>query len=141
MGRFIEPSRRCLPVGDWPALDQPVWQAALAHDRADSTLASAVTYRNWVMLATVTLVPLRRDNFATLSIGRHFRRVGQEWSIEIPAAEAKGKEPIMMPIPSILHAALQHYLKEVRPKLLNGRDDDRVWISQRHRPMTGHSMY
>src|SRR6266851_5081148 len=115
--------------------------AVLKRDGENSSLASAITYRNWLMLATITLVPLRRHNFTTLSISRHLRRVGENWLIEIPAEEAKAGKPIVMPIPSTLHSHLQRYFEQIRPRLLNGRDDDRVWISHRHRPMTDHSMY
>jgi site-specific recombinase XerD len=113
----------------------------LAREGDDPSFASAVTYRNWLMLATITLVPLRRENFATLSISRHLRRVGQEWLVEIPAEETKVGKPIVMPIPSILYPYLQRYLERIRPMLLKGRDEDGVWITNRHGPITGHGMY
>jgi integrase/recombinase XerD len=101
----------------------------------------ALDYRNWLMLAMLTLVPLRRRNFATLSLDRHLRIVVQPWLVEIPAAEAKGRKPITKPIPPALHSHLRFYLEQVRPMLLKGNRSDRLWITNRHGPMTPHSLF
>jgi integrase len=113
----------------------------LRQEGPPSSQALAIEYRNWLMLAGITLMPLRRQNFATLSIERHFRRAGNEWLIEIPAAEAKAGRPIVMPVPPVLLPHIEHYLDHVRPALLKGRSHDRLWITNRHGPMTGHSYY
>jgi len=115
---------------------------SLTHDGPKPSIGSATLYRNWLMLAMNTLVPLRRHNFATLSINGHMRRVGKTWSIEIPPGEAKTAKPIVMPIPPILHPFLDFYLERIRPTLLHGSESDRLWITWRqHSPMTAHSYY
>jgi integrase/recombinase XerD len=101
----------------------------------------ALGYRNWLMLAMLTLVPLRRRNFATLSLDRHLRVAGPEWLVEIPGAEAKGGKRITKPIPPALHSHLRLYLEQVRPMLLKGNSSDRLWITHRHGPMTPHSLF
>lgn len=106
-----------------------------------STQASAIEYRNWLMLAGITLMPLRRENFATLSIERHFRQVGTDWLIEIPAAEAKAGRTIEMPVPPVLLPHIEHYLDHVRPTLLKGRSHDRLWVTYQGGPLTGHGYY
>jgi integrase/recombinase XerD len=103
--------------------------------------AEAIAYRNWLMAASFMLLSLRRENLSDLSIQGHFRRVGDEWRIEIPSSEAKQKRAISMPVPSVLYRHFQFYFEHVRPKLLAGRASDQVWISNRHTPMTGHSIY
>jgi site-specific recombinase XerD len=107
----------------------------------DRNLYWAIGYRNWLMLATLTLVPLRRRNFATLSLDQHMRVAGREWLVEIPAAEAKGGKPITKPIPPALHCHIRFYLEQVRPILLKGNRSDRLWITNRHGPMTPHSFF
>lgn len=116
---------------------------ALKKLRADETpsLTSAIKYRNWLMLAGITLMPLRRENFATLSLARHFREVGADRLIEIPSAEAKTGRPITMPVPPTLVPFLDHYLAHVRPILLKGQTSDRLWITTSSSAMTGHSFY
>lgn len=107
----------------------------------DGSYAQAILFRNWLMLATGTLAPLRRHNLAGIRFGTHLRCEGNEWSIEIPAAESKTGKPISMPLPPILHPYICHYTKVVRPVLLAGRQSDRLWITNRHTPMTDHSFY
>lgn len=116
---------------------------ALARLGSENTpsLPTALEYRNWLMLAGITLMPLRRENFATLSLERHFRKSGDDWLIEIPSAESKTGQPITMPVPPALFPYLDHYLAHVRPVLLKGRTDDRLWITTRRTPLTGHSFY
>jgi len=104
-------------------------------------LPSAVTYRDWLMVAMYTLLALRRHNFANLSFGRHTRWVGDTWLIDIPPKETKARKPITMPIPPVLHPYIHFYLKLVRPVLLSGRTNDRFWITVRHTAMTDHSVY
>ena len=101
----------------------------------------ALAYRNWLMLAMLTLVPLRRRNFATLSLDRHLRVAGPEWLVEIPGAEAKGGKRITKPLPPTLHSHVRLYLEQVRPMLLKGNSSDRLWITNRHGPMTSHSLF
>jgi integrase/recombinase XerD len=101
----------------------------------------AFGYRNWLMLAMLTLVPLRRRNFAELSLDRHLRVAGQEWLVEIPPAEAKGGKPITCPIPPALHCHVRFYLEQVRPLLLKSNRSDRLWITNRHGPMAPHSLF
>lgn len=101
----------------------------------------ALAYRNWLMLATLTLVPLRRRNFAELSLERHLRVAGQEWLVEIPAREAKGGKPLITPIPPALHPHIRFYLEQVRPMLLKDKRSDRLWITILHGPMMPHSLF
>jgi integrase/recombinase XerD len=122
---------------------QPALKALnkLRKDVGKSDLCSAVTHRDWLMVAMATLVALRRRNFANLSIERHMRWVGNSWLIQIPAEESKTAKPITMPIPQLLHSHIRFYLEKVRPLLLCDRMSDRLWITIRHTPMTDHSFY
>jgi site-specific recombinase XerD len=116
---------------------------ALTNDRVGATANpyAAVEYRNWLMVAMLTLVPLRRHNFAGLSLTDHLRQRDGDWRIEIPAADAKTRKPIVMPIPKVLHPHLRFYLEAVRPVLLAGASSDRLWITVAHTAMTDHSFW
>jgi site-specific recombinase XerD len=111
---------------------------ALKHmegEGADQRVRSAITYRNWLMVAMLALVPLRCHNFAELTLTRHLRRVCDDWFIEIPAEEAKGNREIVMPVPPTLRRHLDYYIERIRPVLLAGQDSPRLWISQFHTDM------
>jgi integrase/recombinase XerD len=110
-------------------------------DGLDPGLPAAITYRDWLMVAMATLLGLRRHNFADLSIERHTRWIGDTWLVDIPAEDAKARRPIRMPIPQVLHPHIHFYLEQVRPLLLDGRTNDRLWITVRHTAMTDHSVY
>ncbi len=98
-------------------------------------------YRNWLMVATLALVPLRRHNFSNLALSVHLRVSGDDWSFEIPAKDTKQKRAISISIPPVLHPHFNHYLACVRPLLLAGSQSDRLWISTRRTGMTAHSTY
>lgn len=102
---------------------------------------AALEYRNWLMLAMLTLIPLRRENFASLSLKTHFKLRNGEWIIEIPSARAKHKKPTRQPVPKCLDDFIRLYLEEVRPILLAGRTTDAFWITNRHTPMASHSVF
>jgi integrase/recombinase XerD len=103
--------------------------------------ADAITYRNWLMMAMLILVPIRRQNFAELAIGRQLKRIGEDWRIEISPDESKAGTPIILPVPRALAAHVEHYLRDVRPRLLRGKDNDRLWITTKHGAITGHSIF
>lgn len=107
----------------------------------DGSYVQAILFRNWLMVATGTLAPLRRHNLAGVGLEAHLRRGDVGWSVEIPGAESKTGKPISMPIPRVLHPYVHHYIEVIRPALLAGRQSDHLWITNRHTPMTDHSFY
>jgi len=123
---------------------EPAFKKLRAMEQAEDPerdLSWAFGYRNWLMLAMLTLVALRRRNFAELSLDRHLRIVGRQWLVEIPATEAKAGKPITKPIPPAIQCRLRFYLEQVRPMLLKSNSSDRLWITNRHGPMTPHSLF
>jgi len=76
-----------------------------------------------------------------LSVEQDTGRIEDTWLIEVLAKESKTKRRIRMPIPQVLHLHVRFYLEQVRPVLLNGRANDRFWITIHHTAMTDHSVY
>jgi integrase len=107
----------------------------------DGSYSQAILFRNWLMLATGTLAPLRRHNLAGINIVAHLRRTGADWSVEVPATESKTRKSISMPLPRLLHPYIQHYTEMIRPVLLAGHHAECLWITNRHTAMTDHSFY
>ena len=108
---------------------------------ASLPIHGAVTYRNWLMVLTVTLLPLRLKNLAALSLSRHLRWRADGSEIRIDGAETKTGRPIWGPIPKPLHDHLDHYLRVVRPRLLRGKPSDRLWVSWTGDEMSEHAVY
>jgi hypothetical protein len=69
---------------------------------------AAVTYRNWLMVLTVTLLPLRLRNLASLSLSRHLRWRSDSCEIRIDGTETKTGRPFQGPIPRELNGHIEH---------------------------------
>jgi len=86
--------------------------------RADFKRARAI--RNGLILALWTLCPSRRKNFATLEIGKTFRRVKAKWWITIAEKETKTRQrPEERPVAEWMNPYVELYLNEARPILLS----------------------
>ena len=79
--------------------------------------AQARLYRDGLMIACLAYRPLRLANFIGLELGRHLHRRGTGWWLEIPAAETKTRNAIVLPFPEPLVPALEVYLARWRPQL------------------------
>ena len=62
----------------------------------------AVTYRDWLMVSFLVLLPLRLGNFTALSIGKDLRKAGDTWEVRIPGRSTKTHRPIRAPLPTSL---------------------------------------
>jgi integrase len=96
--------------------------------------------RNGLMLALLTICPMRRKNFAALEIGQTFEQVRDTWWVTIPATKTKSRQrPEERPVAVWLNPYITLYLEEARPVLLTGarQATNALWISTITRgPMT-----
>ena len=92
---------------------------------------SAARYRDGLMIALVSFIPIRRKNLAALEIGRHLVREGEGWSVIVPREEAKTGTPIDYPVPKLLEAYLATYLDIVRPQLLRRPTCAALWLNSK----------
>jgi integrase/recombinase XerD len=93
------------------------------------SLASAVKYRDGLMIALLAFIPLRRKNLVAIEIGRHLVQEGDGWCIVIPRAETKTGAPIEFAIPGLLDSYLTNYLDKVRPRILKRSACKALWAS------------
>jgi integrase len=125
-------------------LGQRLMISALAQP---SPCLRASTYRNGLIIALLAARPLRRRNLAGLELDRTLVRRGATWWIDVPALETKMKEPIEAPWPEALTPALEVYLNEHRPLLIQrvGRwtrpVGNALWVSNDGSPMRPRSLY
>jgi integrase/recombinase XerD len=93
------------------------------------SMASAIKYRDGLMIALLAFIPLRRKNLAAIEIGRHLVQDVDGWSIIIPGGEIKTGAPIEFAIPKLLGSYLAIYLDNVRPRMLKNSACKALWIS------------
>ena len=107
----------------------------------------AISYRDGLIIALLALDPLRRKNFAALELDRTLLRVGDAWTIVIPAAETKTHDPIETLFPEFLVPMVERYLVEHRPILAglvnrwSSSVGQALWVSSHVSPMTEMAIY
>jgi integrase/recombinase XerD len=110
-------------------------------------VAAAILHRDGLLIALLSLVPLRRRNIAGLRIGRNMVDVNGTWLIAFDDTETKTHAPLEIAWPEELAAPLGTYLTIHRPHLssLLGRRskpiDGALWVSSLGSPMTEMAIY
>lgn len=103
-------------------------------------MATAIAYRDALMVALLAFTVVRIKNLRTLSLDRHLVAQTTATWIVVPAGEVKNRRPVERLLPDRLVDALQTYLTVHRPVLLGGRESDRLWISYQGHPLHDHSV-
>jgi integrase len=80
-------------------------------------LRRARQVRNGLMVALLTLCPIRLKNFAALELQASFRRVGTRWWIVLDRKDTKSRRPDERRVPRDLDDAIEAYLLIHRPVL------------------------
>jgi integrase len=118
-------------------------------DRATEAqgLTAAILHRDGLLIALLSLVPLRRRNIAGLRIGQNVIDTSGSWLIALDGSETKTRAPLEVAWPEELAAPLVTYLTIHRPHLssLRGRwskpIDGALWVSSHGSPMTEMGIY
>ena len=114
------------------------WGLALMVDSA--TLADPqdqrLAYRDGLLIALCAARPVRRRTMAGLQLGEQLARVGDQWRLALEPADMKNRRVLGAPFPAGLNARMDHYLSEVRPRLLGQRASTAVWLEADGAPMS-----
>jgi integrase/recombinase XerD len=112
-----------------------------------SGLRAAVLHRDGLLIALLSLVPLRRRNIASLELGRNLLQQNSGWLIALDGTETKTHAPLEMAWPNELIDPLEDYLETHRPLLAEQRGrwskpvDKALWVSTDGSPMTEMAIY
>jgi integrase/recombinase XerD len=101
----------------------------------------ALRYRDALLVAVVTLLPLRRTNLAQLRLGSTIKRKGTVWSIAIPGDLVKNGEPIVADLKAELSQRVERYVVIYRPLIYRSSHHDGFWASAKGRPAIGQALY
>ena len=77
-----------------------------------------IQYRDGLLLALLSLWPIRRRSFAALTVSRHLEFDDAGVNILLHPADTKAKRAESFRVPEQLLPYLTRYLKEIRPVLL-----------------------
>jgi integrase len=111
---------------------------------ATTGLKAAILHRDGLIIALLTLVPLRRRNLAGLRLEGNVVEINGSWLISLAASETKTHAPLEILWPSELLAPL-HTVHRPRLSAMNGRwakpVRNALWVSTDGSPMTEMAIY
>jgi integrase len=103
--------------------------------------ALALGYRDGLLVAIASLVPMRRTNIAQLEIGTTIRRGREHWSIHLPGDIVKNEEPIVADLDNALTDQIDRYIQVYRPLICRSNTHKGFWASAKGQPATGDALY
>lgn len=87
------------------------------------TVAGARDYRDGLLIALWICRPIRRKNLVKLDLGIELLKERGEWELRFEGGAMKAKRPFSCLWPKVLQPALELYLEQVRPTLLQTPPD------------------
>ena len=118
-------------------------------DKAGALVRQSTAFRDGLIIAFLTLCPLRRRNLAMIQIGTHLIKAadGKGYLLEFDGHQTKTKRPIRLPWPAALEDALKEWMNIHRPRLVehvgrwNKPAGNSLWLSHDGSPLTPTSIY
>lgn len=107
----------------------------------DCGVDQEVQYRDGLLLALLSLWPVRRRSLAALTVTRHVSRDETGITLLLYPEDTKSRRSESFSVPDQLLQHLEVYLDNIRPTLLGCRPHEGFWASRKGRPMTGQSIY
>jgi integrase len=115
-------------------------------DQAENT-AKATTvfrgrqYRDGLIIALLTVDPLRLANIAALELGGTLMKDGTTRSFNIPPEETKAGRLHLAVLPDWSASRIDRYVEHYRLFFRNAESTNRLWLSQLGRPLAYSSLY
>lgn len=100
-----------------------------------------IQYRDGLLIALLSLWPIRRRSLAALTVSQHVEIVNSGINVLLHPEDTKAKRAESFPVPSLLLPYLQHYLAQVRPRTVGPKDHDGLWASLKDCPLTAGRIY
>jgi integrase len=94
-------------------------------------------YRDGLILAFLSLWPLRRRSLVALSLGRHLKLHDDRVLVQLFEEDTKAKRAESWEVPEELVPYVERYVHDVRPRLLTKGDHDAFWPSMKGGALRG----
>lgn len=98
-------------------------------------------YRDGLLIALISVWPIRRRSIATLSVTRHLEFDAAGANILLHPEDTKSKRAESFRVPEKLFPYLLCYLKEIRPRIIGRNAHDGLWASFKGCPLTPGRIY
>jgi integrase len=110
-------------------------------DQTEISKASALKYRDGMLIALLSLVAPRRRTAAALRTGKQLIKSGELWALAIPAEDVKGKRPLDFNLSRNFCDRIDLYLQKYRPRIPGATSHNGLWPSNKGGPMTAGAIY
>lgn len=100
-----------------------------------------IQFRDGLIIALLTLWPIRRRSLAALTVTRHIELSDGRINLLLFGEDTKAKRPEAITLHPMLIPYFEHYLAKIRPILLGDRATDALWVSQHGKSLTGDAIY
>jgi integrase len=98
-------------------------------------------YRDGLLLAFLSLWPIRRRSLASLTVTRHVEFDTPGATILLHPEDTKSKRAEAFRLPEPLAPYLRRYVDEIRRHLLGGTEHDGLWVSRKGGALSGGRIY
>ena len=116
-------------------MDQALDPASAGSARRD------LQYRDGLIIAILSLFPIRRRSIAALTVERHVVHDDAGISLLLYPVDSKSKRTESFRVPSELVPYFKRYLDDVRPRIVGAHRHNGLWASNKQRPMSGSQIY
>ena len=100
-----------------------------------------IEFRDGLIVALLSLWPIRRRSMAALTVTGHIVRSGRTLTINLFGADTKTGRPDSFVVPAKLAPYIMHYLDVMRPRLLRSEPNDALWVSQHGGELAAGAIY
>jgi integrase/recombinase XerD len=100
-----------------------------------------IQYRDGLLLALLSLWPIRRRSVTALTVSRHLEFDDLGVNILLHAPDTKAKRAESFRVPEQLVPYLMRYLQEIRPVLVGHSKHDGLWASYKGGPLIADRVY
>lgn len=101
----------------------------------------ALQYRDGLLLALISVWPIRRRSIAALTVSSHLEISSDGITIQLSEDDTKAKRAESFRVPEELLLYMRRYLTVVRPQLLGEKRHDGFWASHRGQPLVAGRLY
>lgn len=140
---------RARPIERFDRLTPPCQTLDFGIELMDTALTLPMTsrktrelqYRDGLILALLSLWPIRRRSLAALTVSGHIEIEDDGANLLLDPADTKSERFESFRAPEPLVPYLMRYLKDIRPRLLGHHPHDGLWASYRHGALTASGLY
>lgn len=97
------------------------------------TRKSAIRFRDDLVFATATALPIRHRNMVQMDVGTHLREIGDGFLVSFDPDETKTHRWFRADLPTRLCPFMRRWLDHYRKFLVGDRSEAALWVNQQNR--------